>query len=670
MKKFHFFEVVLILAILITHGYAAASSETGLLNWFQSDDAFYYFNTAKNISNGLGITFDGINPTNGFHPLWMLVCIPIFSLARYDLYLPFRILIIIMGVLNAATALIIYRWLTKILSKGAGMLGAIVWAFTPLIHSFTSETGIETGISVFFLFLLINQVSKLSLSNTKLSTKNLIFTGVIASLAFLARLDNIFIIFMLGIWFIFSNTSIRHFLVIDSLIIIFSAYMSLLIRLGNFVDIYTFSSGIFIFIGIGLIIKIPIYYFFGLYQPTGELSIGILLKKTWMAVTIAEVFTAIPVLLITILKTGVAFPRSLPAIDYLLTFILVLGFRLLVNNFSEKKNNNFQTPLNIFEQNWRNWLRTGSFYFGIIFVTLLVYSLYNLVFFQTPLPVSGQIKQWWGTMYTVYGAPEKTFFGALGLGIDKWLLLSSTLSFPAKIIPTRFLFLPYLLSFFFITFLAIKKNKDFKNSFNNLLLLPILGGIFWQIWTYNIRSYVGFRNWYWVSQMMFSFLCLLLIYHLLIKFIKKPVTQNLVVSASIVIIGITIFAGYITYIRGLVNYNYSGLDEGNYLFLPSSLESNTEPGAIIGLTGGGSTGYFIEDRTIVNLDGLINSYSYFQAMKNVKTGEFLDNLGLDYVLAKPYIILESDPYQLEFPDRLKFIKYIDTYALYQYQSAP
>ena len=286
------------------------------------------------------------------------------------------------------------------------------------------------------------------------------------------------------------------------------------------------------------------------------------------------------------------------------------------------------------------------------------------------MPVSGQIKQWWGTMYTVYGEPEKTFLGVLGLGIDKWGFFSSILSLPTTIIPARFLFPIYLIIILFLAFIVIKNIKEFKNSFDNLLLLPLLGGVFWQIWTYNIRSYVGFRNWYWVSQLIFSVLCLILIYHLMTRIFKKPVIQNLAVSASIVIIGITILSSYFTHIIDLVNFHYSGLDEGNYLFLASSLESNTEPGAIIGLTGGGSTGYFINNRIIVNLDGLINSYSYFQAMKNLKAAEFLDDLGLDYILAKPYIILESDPYQFEFPNRLEFIKYIDTYALYQYQTAP
>ena len=32
------------------------------------------YKTARNIRNGLGPTFDTVNVTNGFHPLWMAIC--------------------------------------------------------------------------------------------------------------------------------------------------------------------------------------------------------------------------------------------------------------------------------------------------------------------------------------------------------------------------------------------------------------------------------------------------------------------------------------------------------------------------------------------------------------------------------------------------------------------
>ena len=86
MKRSHWFEILLIVVVLAIQLYAAFSEAHNFPNnWFIRDDAYYYFKVAENIGLGHGSTFDGINPTNGYHPLWMLVCIPIFALARFDL---------------------------------------------------------------------------------------------------------------------------------------------------------------------------------------------------------------------------------------------------------------------------------------------------------------------------------------------------------------------------------------------------------------------------------------------------------------------------------------------------------------------------------------------------------------------------------------------------------
>src|SRR5262252_3931944 len=42
-----------------------------------ADDSYYYLVTAKNAAHGFGFTFDQMNPTNGFHPLWGHVLVPL-----------------------------------------------------------------------------------------------------------------------------------------------------------------------------------------------------------------------------------------------------------------------------------------------------------------------------------------------------------------------------------------------------------------------------------------------------------------------------------------------------------------------------------------------------------------------------------------------------------------
>jgi hypothetical protein len=91
-----------------------------------------------------------------------------------------------------------------------------------------------------------------------------------------------------------------------------------------------------------------------------------------------------------------------------------------------------------------------------------------------------------------------------------------------------------------------------------------------------------------------------------------------------------------------------------YMDIVPLLEKSTEPGSIIGMTGGGNPGYFIHDRTVMNLDGLINSYSYFQALQKHEAGAFLNQLGVDYVLANPYI-LDQQPYKGQFNEYMDFL---------------
>jgi hypothetical protein len=53
------------------------------------------------------------------------------------------------------------------------------------------------------------------------------------------------------------------------------------------------------------------------------------------------------------------------------------------------------------------------------------------------------------------------------------------------------------------------------------------------------------------------------------------------------------------------------------------------------------------------MDGLINSYTYFQAMQANRGGEYLAARGLNYIFANQYIITSSMPYRQQFtPDEL------------------
>lgn len=99
------------------------------------DDAFYYFKIARNIASGQGVTFDGINPTNGFQPLWLLLLLLPASLARslsaeafHRLAMMYQIAIFVLGLV--------------LLNK------AVVTRFGPLPRAVMHALALSVGVTI------------------------------------------------------------------------------------------------------------------------------------------------------------------------------------------------------------------------------------------------------------------------------------------------------------------------------------------------------------------------------------------------------------------------------------------------------------------------------------------------------------------------------------------
>ncbi len=150
--------------------YAAITPANSMMNWYSNDDAFYYYKVAQNVLGGHGFTFDQVNLSNGFHPLWMVVCLGVFWLSRYNLLLPLRVLILVSGLLNGLTGVILFRVLKKYLPLAAAILGAVVWMLLPAIYNNYTARGLESALSAFFIALLLLKSTSV-LANHATATK-------------------------------------------------------------------------------------------------------------------------------------------------------------------------------------------------------------------------------------------------------------------------------------------------------------------------------------------------------------------------------------------------------------------------------------------------------------------------------------------------------------------
>jgi hypothetical protein len=84
------------------------------------------------------------------------------------------------------------------------------------------------------------------------------------------------------------------------------------------------------------------------------------------------------------------------------------------------------------------------------------------------------------------------------------------------------------------------------------------------------------------------------------------------------------------------------------------------------MTGGGLLGYFMPNRTFVNLDGLINSAKYFESLQTIQTEKYFKDIGMDYVYGERGALLDSDPFRWVFTDRLTFIARGSYFWLFRY----
>lgn len=153
------------------------------------DDAFYYFEIARNLAAGNGSTFDGSSPTNGYHPLWMLLLLPIFQLASVggaaDI-LPIRIALAVCVVANAGTGLMLLRVLRRFVDRPlVRALALALWSLNPFVL-FETVNGLETAVAMAtfsaFAYAAIRTYEAPTLANRLL-------VSVAAGVMILARLD-------------------------------------------------------------------------------------------------------------------------------------------------------------------------------------------------------------------------------------------------------------------------------------------------------------------------------------------------------------------------------------------------------------------------------------------------------------------------------------------------
>ncbi len=173
------------------------------------DDAFIYFVIARNIGAGLGATFDGVMPTNGFHPLWALALAPIFRLFPHG-DLPVHLALTVSAVCDSLAG-VLAAWVVWRLSSNrqpsAPAVAMALYLFNPRAIQ-ESVNGLETGLAM--LTLAGGVAVWAGLTESPGSKGRAALFGALAGLAVLARSDLGLIVVMSAAAFAITNR--KHWL--------------------------------------------------------------------------------------------------------------------------------------------------------------------------------------------------------------------------------------------------------------------------------------------------------------------------------------------------------------------------------------------------------------------------------------------------------------------------
>jgi len=160
------------------------------------DDAYYYFLTAKNILEVGSPSVDGLNPSNGWHPLWMLVNLGIFALPTSNPDAPIHLILVLGAILDGLVVVILFYTLSKYVSLSAAVVGAGLYAINAM-PMFQSVNGLETALVA--LMLAATWTTSLRLIENP-SRRWAFVWGLTFGLTFLARTDTAVVLFWLGLY--------------------------------------------------------------------------------------------------------------------------------------------------------------------------------------------------------------------------------------------------------------------------------------------------------------------------------------------------------------------------------------------------------------------------------------------------------------------------------------
>jgi hypothetical protein len=144
------------------------------------DDGFYYLEIATRLARGQGFTFDGIHATNGFHPLWEFMLVPVAAVFAGDALI--RAAAVLGLVICLVALLLVVRVVWRAAGPGPALFGGVV-ATQFALHGWVN--GMEGPAVLLAVALLLTALA----AADRESPGRWFLVGLCSAVLVLARLD-------------------------------------------------------------------------------------------------------------------------------------------------------------------------------------------------------------------------------------------------------------------------------------------------------------------------------------------------------------------------------------------------------------------------------------------------------------------------------------------------
>ena len=131
------------------------------------------------------------------------------------------------------------------------------------------------------------------------------------------------------------NLRNRNIVIIDIILTIISVLGAFALRLELGALFFFYLPSAYWMIGVAILVKIPIYYFFGLYRRLWGYASTKELRLIVVSVTSATVVVSVIMILLLTFRAFNGFPRAVLIIDWLLSLILIGGVRFAIRLISD-----------------------------------------------------------------------------------------------------------------------------------------------------------------------------------------------------------------------------------------------------------------------------------------------------------------------------------------------